>query len=708
MRGLTRVSLVALALIASRAGAQGPAPGSAPLDGAPLDSAPSDSIPRACPAGGRTALVLGGGGARSLSEIGVIMTLDSAGIRPDVVIGSSMGSIVGALYASGYSGRQLDSIVHTLPLQQLFRSDPPNLPQVFGTLHPLLVLESGSRGLSLQSLATRENEINALMDALMLRGNLIARGNFSALPIPFRAVATDLTDRSAVVLDHGDLAQAVRASYSLPIVFKPVRMQNHVLVDGGVAANVPIQLARNMGATRLIVADLTRSDASINPDSPLDVSSRLIDFLFEQRGDTVRPGDIQIRSPVADIGSLSFNAGDLDAIIAVGQHAASRALRAASCLPVPVGPENPSTVPARLTSITVQNAGVREAHILTAYLNVKPGQAIDVPALQLALRRLSVGNRYQAVWLEPQGGDDTVAFNSVVDRSPRSRAGVGLAYDEDIGGRVWLGGAWRPFADRDLTANAYVAGGALKTTALIGFTGYDRVRWRLLQPFFLLGVDQEQIRQFDDRQRVTGELTTREISSSFGVERELWEGWTAELGAEMRAWQPPGAPDLATIGGMARLRNLAPSGDTRVQFEGAWTARYDREAIDLAYPMDLGKLSLTPRVRYATGEQLPLELTYPLGGANGFPGLRIGNDRGDREAMAELEAARRIFGPVAIRLEVATGQTANGGAAFPTEAWLVGIRGGLGADTPVGPVRCEYGTTDRGQRSLFVRVGYWF
>src|ERR1700722_7448237 len=475
MRRLTRVSLVALAVLAPRVGAQGPA-ASAPLDSTPLDSAPPDSVPRACPAGGRTALVLGGGGARSLSEIGVIMTLDSAGIRPDVVIGSSMGSIVGALYASGYSGRQLDSIVHTLPLQQLFRSDPPNLPQVFGTLHPLLVLESGSRRAALPSLATRENEINALMDALMLRGNLIARGNFSALPIPFRAVATDLTDRSAVVLDHGDLAQAVRASYSLPIVFKPVRMQNHVLVDGGVAANVPIQLARNMGATRLIVADLSRSDASINPDSPLDVTGRLIDFLFEQRGDTVRPGDIHIRSPVADIGSLSFNMSDLDAIIAVGQHAATRALRAASCLPAPAGP---------------QDAGGREADILPAYLNVKPGQAIDVPALQLALRRLSVGNRYQAVWLEPRGGDDTVAFHSVVDRSPRGRAGVGLAYDEDIGGRLWLGGAWRPFADRDLTATAYVAGGALKTTALIGFTGYDRVRWRLLQPFFLLVGDQE-------------------------------------------------------------------------------------------------------------------------------------------------------------------------------------------------------------------------
>ncbi|HWZ60641.1 MAG TPA: patatin-like phospholipase family protein [Gemmatimonadaceae bacterium] len=699
MRRPTGVCLVASAVLASIA------PMHAVAQTARPDSMP---VPPGCPAGGRTALVLGGGGARSLSEIGVIMTLDSAGIRPDVVIGSSMGAVVGALYASGYSGRQLDSIVHTLPLQSLFRSTPPDIPQVLGTLHPLLVVESGSRGLSLQSLATRENVINALMDALMLRGNLIARGNFSALRIPFRAVATDLRDRSPVILDHGDLAQAVRASYSLPIVFKPVRMQNHVLVDGGVSANVPIQVARSEGATRLIVADLTRSDASINPDSPLDVSGRLIDFLFEQRGDTVWPGDIHIRSPVADIGSLSFNDHDIDAIIAVGQHAATRALRMADCLPVPNGPENPGTVPARVTSITVQNAGHREARILRDYLNVTLDQPVDVPSLQQALRRLSVGGRYQAVWLEPRGTDDTVAFDATIDRSPRGRAGLGLAYDDDVGGRVWLGGSWRPFSDRDLTADALVAAGALRTSAVIGFTGYDRVRWRLLQPFFLIGVTQEQIRQFDDRQRVTGELTTREVWSSFGVERELPAGWTAELGAEARAWEPPDAPDLAAVGGVARLRNRSPSGDTRVQFEGAWTTRYDRQSIDLAYPMDLGRLSLTPRLRYAVGEHLPLELTYPLGGMNGFPGLRIDNDRGDREAMAELDAARRIFGPVAIRVEVATGQTSTGGLAFPTGAWLVGVRGGLGADTPVGPVRLEYGATDRGQRALFVRIGYWF
>src|SRR5581483_897656 len=104
-----------------------------------------------------------------------------------------------------------------------------------------------------QQLARREGDINALLASLLLKGNLLARGRFDRLPIPFLAVATDLDSRQPVVLDHGDLAQAVRASYSVPIVFSPMHMQGHVLVDGGISANVPVGIARRAGASRLII-----------------------------------------------------------------------------------------------------------------------------------------------------------------------------------------------------------------------------------------------------------------------------------------------------------------------------------------------------------------------------------------------------------------------------------------------------------------------
>ena len=140
----------------------------------------------------RTALVLSGGGAKGIAHIGVLRVLDSLGIRPDLVVGTSIGAMVGALYASGYSGRELDSLARVTPLADLFRAYQPLAPHSLGILQPLVVWEQGDRRFALQSAALVEAEVNALVNAAMLRGNLRARGDFDSLPIPFRAVATDL------------------------------------------------------------------------------------------------------------------------------------------------------------------------------------------------------------------------------------------------------------------------------------------------------------------------------------------------------------------------------------------------------------------------------------------------------------------------------------------------------------------------------------
>src|SRR3954447_8056574 len=168
-----------------------------------------------------TALVLSGGGAKGLAHIGVLRVLDSLGIRPDLVVGSSMGAIIGAMYASGYQGREIDSLARSLPIADLFRTYQPRAPRSLGPLQPLVVWEQGEWRFRLQSASVNEAEVNALVNAAMLRGNLLARGNFDSLPIPFRAVAADLSNRNAVVLAGGDLARTVRASAAIPLVFSP-------------------------------------------------------------------------------------------------------------------------------------------------------------------------------------------------------------------------------------------------------------------------------------------------------------------------------------------------------------------------------------------------------------------------------------------------------------------------------------------------------
>ena len=206
---------------------------------------------------GPTALVLSGGGAKGLAHIGVLRVLDSLGIVPDLVVGTSMGAIVGALYASGYSGAEIDSLAITTPLTRLFTTYAPRTPRVLAPLPALVVWERGPRGFALQRAAVREPEANALLNAGLLRGNLIARGDFDSLPIPYRAVATDLERFLPVVLDTGDLARAVRASAAIPLLFAPERVGAAYLGDGGLSANIPVGIARRTGAARIIVSDAT-------------------------------------------------------------------------------------------------------------------------------------------------------------------------------------------------------------------------------------------------------------------------------------------------------------------------------------------------------------------------------------------------------------------------------------------------------------------
>jgi NTE family protein len=135
-----------------------------------------------------------------------------------------------------------------------------------------------------------ESHANSFLSALLLRGNLLARGSFDSLPIPFRAVATDLNSREPVVLRSGDLALAVRASTSIPLAFPPVRIDTLLLVDGGASANIPIAIARREGATRVIVSDVTgplgRLEAGVGP---LEVAEQLAGFLFSRRQTLLAP-----------------------------------------------------------------------------------------------------------------------------------------------------------------------------------------------------------------------------------------------------------------------------------------------------------------------------------------------------------------------------------------------------------------------------------
>src|SRR5215469_13686391 len=208
----------------------------------------------------RIGLVLSGGGARGAAHVGVLKVLEQLHISIDAVAGTSMGAVVGGLYASGLNPREIEAIMSSLNWQDAFRDRPPREDLTFRRKEEdqnfLVKFPLGLRGrhIQLPKGLIQGQGLNQMLRRLTLPVARITR--FDDLPTPFRAVATDLETGEAVILDSGDLTTAMHASVSAPGVFAPVERDGRLLVDGGIAENIPIDVARKMGVDIVIVVDV--------------------------------------------------------------------------------------------------------------------------------------------------------------------------------------------------------------------------------------------------------------------------------------------------------------------------------------------------------------------------------------------------------------------------------------------------------------------
>jgi NTE family protein len=287
---------------------------------------PAADFPQVRP---RICLVLSGGGARGMAHIGVLKVLEELKVPIDCIAGTSMGAVVGGLYASGMTAQQIDATIRSVDWQEAFRDSPPRRDLAFrrkqddrnflvrlplGLKHGRILLPKGFiQGQKLQE---------TLRQLTLPFGN---NTDFDQLPTPFRAVATDLENGKAVLLDKGDLAIAMRASISAPGVFAPVETQGRLLVDGGLAENLPIDVARAMHADILIVSDVSfplQTRATL--DSALSISNQMLAILVRKDADrqkaTLGSSDILIEPVLGPSSSTDFTAASTT--IAAGEDAA--------------------------------------------------------------------------------------------------------------------------------------------------------------------------------------------------------------------------------------------------------------------------------------------------------------------------------------------------------------------------------------------------
>ncbi|MES2123446.1 MAG: patatin-like phospholipase family protein [Gemmatimonadota bacterium] len=698
------------------------------LIGAPLSA---QQAPACTP--GRTALVLSGGGAKGFAHIGVIKALDAAGVRPDLVVGTSMGAVIGALYASGLSGITLDSIARTLPLRELVRPGAPSGPRIWGSLHPLILWEAGEGGFALQGGAAQRGEINGLLNDVLLRSNLMAGGNFDRLPIPLRVIATDMRDRSVVVLADGDLSQAVRASVAIPLVFAPIEVGNRTLGDGGLSANIPVAAARENGAIHLLVSDVTERPAdSLNLTSPLVVADRLLNWLFRQPADSLSPGDLYLRTPVDGFRALDFSRKAIDSLIQLGEATATRQIAEWSCRP-PEQPAHASGTPSALPSIVtgvLDGSGDPEGiRLTTQALDLASGRALELRALQRRLRALTEREVFRELWLTPLVTGDSVVFRPSLVRQPRRVAGLGLAYDTELGGRVWGGIVDRRLALIHSEGSGVLSLGRFRREASLTLRRPTILGLPTYSPAVSVRGSGEELRRFAADGLELAAADYRDLTFTAGLERNIGREIRLSLDGEWRTWR---ATDLRSnargtgtaYGPRLTAEKLTASRERLAALSVAWTTGYSVGSLEMNLGGAFGPIRLEQRIRVGVGEKLPAGLTFPLGGDEGFPGLHLGERRGDREAFTSISLSRRVIGPLRVRVTGAYGRTAFAnpadappgialqpiviGGLFGRGGWLLGGRVGVGSDTPIGPVRAEYGWNDAGREALYLRVGRWF
>ena len=203
-------------------------------------------------------LALSGGGARGGAHVGVLKVLEELRIPVDYIAGTSMGAIVGGLYASGMSAAEVEEFLLTMDWEAVGEDRPPRRDRTYRRKEDdqryVMDLEIGLDGFALpRGLRSGQRFTFELRRQVM---PVVGVSDFSKLPVPFKAVAVDLETGDRVLLESGSLASAMRASMSIPGVFTPVELGGRLLVDGGIVANLPIDVVREMGADFVIAVNI--------------------------------------------------------------------------------------------------------------------------------------------------------------------------------------------------------------------------------------------------------------------------------------------------------------------------------------------------------------------------------------------------------------------------------------------------------------------
>ncbi len=387
----------------------------------------------------KVGVVLSGGGAKGLAHIGALKVIEKAGIPIDYIGGTSMGAIVGALYASGYTANQLDSIFRVVDFDRLIQDE---LPRSAKTLYEkedseryaitlpfdnfkITVPKSISKGQNIYNLFVKLlNHVNDVRD-------------FNDLPIPFFCMATDVESGEAVLLDKGYLPEAIAASGAFPSLFQPVEIDGRLLIDGGVVNNYPIDELKSMGATFVIGVDV--QDALENREALQSATGILLQINnYRTVRDMVKKAektDIYIKPDIRDFSVISFDEGKQ--IIKNGEKAAlekeGEFLELKKKITNPYTPQKPVKIQDSviLNNIFMMGNDKYTRSYVRGKLRYKTGERLSFDKLQQGINNLMATNNYQSIryQLRPSEGLQDLSLK-LKETTNTMLLRLGLHYDD--------------------------------------------------------------------------------------------------------------------------------------------------------------------------------------------------------------------------------------------------------------------------------------
>ena len=713
----------------------------------------------------RVGLVLSGGGARGLAHVGVLKVLEREHIRIDVIAGTSMGAIIGGLYASGMSATELERALLAVSWDSVFdsRVDRQHLTQrrKEEDYDVSAALEFGMRDGQLR--APQGTLSSRGLETLLRRYTLPVQhvGSFDRLPTPFRAISTDLESGREVILDHGDLAAAMRASMSLPGVFAPSESGGRVLGDGGLVNNLPIDVARAMGADVLIVVNVgTPLSGREALGSALGVTTQMINILTEQNVQrslaTLGPHDLLITPGLGRLGAADFDrAADF---IALGEQTAVSLKQALAAYAVPgieyaqwqlARAQTPQSAP-RLAAVEFAGSVLTHPEGMKTQLESRPGQRFESERAERDLRQLAASGDYVGVdyHLDVRSDGDVLVFDLEDKPWGPNYFRMGLDLSTDFAGNSgfnlklshnhhWLtpyGGEWRnqlrigqsprfytelyqpltltPGGASPWFASAYADINRKLLTVYDNQTGQQQARLRRKTAQLGLDLGQPWGR--------LGELRLGLTQANWSLDREVGSLGSAALDEPQR-WRESSVRLLASLDQLDYV-NFPQSGYRVVSELAAGrrassladsNASFGRIELQATVVRSFGPHTLNLHMRLQqTGATSSAGLgRYSLGGFQQLSGFQEGEIAGNHLLFFRLGYYRRLTQALLFTRGAFVGGTLEAGNAsnhsgdLRPGSWRHGMSLYIGADTGLGPVYLGLTYAPKGSAGLYLFIG---